>query len=164
VQNYQVILSEWGYKPDYIVFPGFLRPYSRWILEKNPNAVVFDDGIVMRFQADCATIIKTNSEPQALEHYRYANRSVIDGIERAVGVDETGRRFPIGPTIDGESDYDYDGFDPDEEEAGWEYCGCGEELSYCPDCDNQMCPMCNEGCTCDDRDSEDADLDDDRGQ
>jgi hypothetical protein len=159
VQNYQVILSEWGYKPAHIVFPGFLRPYSRWILEKNPDAVVFDDGIVMRFQADCAMVIKSNSEPQYLEHYRYAARSVVDGVERVVGVDEAGRRFPVGTPVDRDADYDYGDFDPDEE-TGWEYCDCGEELSYCPDCDNEMCPMRGEGCTCDECDYEDDDPDD----
>jgi hypothetical protein len=154
VENYQVILSEWGYRPEYIVFPGFLRPYSRWILEQNPNAVVFDDGIVMRFQADCGKIIRANSQPSWLQHYRYVKRSVVEGAEEIVGVDESGRQFAVGPSVDYDFD-EYVDFGPDE----WDLCGCGVELSYCEECDNEMCPECGRGCTCDD--DEDRDYMDD---
>jgi hypothetical protein len=36
-----------------------------------------------------------------------------------------------------------------DEEAGWDLCDCGVELSYCEDCDNEVCPECERGCTCD---------------
>jgi hypothetical protein len=151
VENYQIILSEWGYKPEYIVFPDFLRPYSRWILEGNPNAVVYDDGIVMRFQADCSKIIKANSDPSCLEHYRYAVRSVLDGQECLIGVDRTGRCFLPGDLPGHQLSDDDDTFYIQGEEEIWDGCDCEVEPSYCPDCDNEMCPWCGAGCTCDDR-------------
>lgn len=160
VENYQTILSEWGYRPEYLVFPSFLRAYARWILEKNPNAVVFDDGVVMRFQADCSAIIKANSQPSGLQHYRHAKRLVVGGSEQVVGVDESGRQFPVGPSIGYDFD-EYVDFEPDDEENGWDLCGCGVELSYCEECDNEVCPECGRGCTCDESDDQDRDFMDD---
>src|SRR5438132_78143 len=91
VENYQVILSEWGHRPEYLVFPSFLRAYARWILDKNPKAVVFDDGVAMRFKADGGAIMRANSQPSGLQHYRYAKRSQAGAVERVGGVDEMGR-------------------------------------------------------------------------
>jgi hypothetical protein len=120
VENYQVILSEWGYKPEHIVFPSFLRAYARWILEKNPNAVVFDDGIAMRFQAEGGAIMRANSQPAGLQHYRYAQRSQVGGAERVGGVDEAGRFYPIGPAVDYDYDAEYADYEHDLEEEDWE--------------------------------------------
>jgi hypothetical protein len=160
IENYQVILSEWGYRPEYVVFPSFLRAYARWIFEKNPKAVVFDDGIVMRFQADCSAIIEANTQPSGLQHYRHARRLAVGGSEQVVGVDESGRRFSVGTSIG----YDFDEyvvFEPDDEEVGWDLCGCGVELSFCEECDNEVCPECSRGCTCDESDDQDRDVMDD---
>jgi hypothetical protein len=160
IENYQTILCEWGYQPEYLVFPSFLRAYARWILGKNPNAIVFDDGIVMRFQADCDTLIKANSQPSGLQHYRYTKRLAVGASEQIVGVDETGRQFPVGPPLG----YGFDehvGFAPDDEEDGWDLCGCGVELSYCEECDNEVCPECGAGCSCDEADEAPDLMDDD---
>jgi hypothetical protein len=116
VENHQVILSEWGYRPEYLVFPSFLRAYARWILEKNPNAVVFDDGVAMRFQADGGAIMRANSQPSGLQHYRYAQRSQAGGVERVGGVDEAGRFYPIGPTATSDYHAEYVEYEPDPEE------------------------------------------------
>jgi|SRR5579885_401192 len=116
IENYQVILSEWGYRPEYLVFPSFLRAYARWILEKNPNAVVFDDGVAMRFQADGGAIMRANSQPSGPQRYRYAQRSQVGGAERVGGVDETGRFYPIGPAVDYDYDAEYAEYEPDPEE------------------------------------------------
>jgi hypothetical protein len=35
-----------------------------------------------------------------------------------------------------------------DEEVGWDLCDCGVELSYCAECDNEVCPECERGCTC----------------
>jgi hypothetical protein len=120
IENYQVILSEWGYKPEYIVFPDFLRAYARWILVTNPDAVVFDDGIVMRFQADCEVIIRGNSQPSGLQHFRCIERYGTDTGEQVRGVDEAGRIFAVGPTITHGSDAEYVEYEPTPEEAEWE--------------------------------------------
>jgi hypothetical protein len=162
VDNYCVILSEWGYTPQHIFFPNFLRPYSRWLLEKMPEAVVFDDGVVMRFQVDCGTIIKAKNASGDVEHYRYAKRTVVGGGERIVGVDEVGRQFPVGPRSDWDSDAQYASAWDDAEEEWWDLCDCGVEPSYCPDCDNEMCLECGAGCTCDGYEDEDDEDEDDR--
>jgi hypothetical protein len=126
IENYQVILSEWGYRPEYLVFPSFLRAYARWILEKNPSAVIFDDGVAMRFQADGGAIIRANSQPSGLQHYRYAQRSQAEGVERIGGVDEVGRFYPIGPTVDYDYGAEYAEYEPDPEEEERElYDGLG---------------------------------------
>jgi hypothetical protein len=42
-----------------------------------------------------------------------------------------------------------------------EFCDdCDAEYATCPDCDNEMCPACGDGCTCDDDDGYDRDDDD----
>ncbi len=153
VENYQAILSEWGYRPEYLIFPSFLRAYVRWILEKNPRAVVFDDGVVMRFQADCSAIINANSHPAGLQHYRYVQRSVVGELEQVVGVDESGRQFPVGSSI-GYGFDEYVDSEREDEQVGWDLCGCDVELSYCEECDNEICPECLEGCVCAARDEE----------
>jgi hypothetical protein len=124
IENYQVILSEWGYRPEHVVFPSFLRAYARWILEMNPKAVVFDDGIAMRFRADCGAIMRANSQPPGLQHFRYAQRSQSGGVERVGGVDEVGRFYPIGPT----ADYDYDAEYAEYESDGQDYDADPEDM------------------------------------
>jgi hypothetical protein len=116
VENYQRILSEWGYRPEYLVFPTFLRAYARWILEKNPNAVVFDDGIVMRFRVDCDALMRANIQSPGLQHYRYLQRATSEGSERVAGVDEVGRVFPIGPSEVDDYDTEFVEYEPDMEE------------------------------------------------
>src|SRR6516162_8601580 len=41
VDNYRTVLSAWGYRPQHLVFPTFLRAYAGWLLKKNPDAVEF---------------------------------------------------------------------------------------------------------------------------
>jgi hypothetical protein len=149
VENYQAVLSDWGYRPEYLVFPSFLRAYAKWILNKNPNAVVFDDGIVMRFQADCRAIIDASSQPAGLRQYRHATRSVVGGSEQVVGIDESGRQFAVGLSSNNDLDEQVDS-GPETESDGWDLCGCGVPLSYCEQCDNEVCPECGRGCTCGD--------------
>jgi hypothetical protein len=69
IENYGVILSEWGYRPVFIDFPEFLRPYTAWILKDNPDVVVFNDTVVKRFQVDCGAVIRANSTPEKLGSY-----------------------------------------------------------------------------------------------
>src|SRR5207249_5070174 len=114
IENYQVILSEWGYRPEYLVFPSFLRAYARWILDKNPKAVVFDDGVAMRFKADGGAIMRANSQPSGLQHYRYAKRSQAGAVERVGGVEEMGRFYPIGPAADYDYDAEYADYEPED--------------------------------------------------
>jgi hypothetical protein len=42
-----------------------------------------------------------------------------------------------------------------EDDPCGELCDCGVELSYCEECDNEMCPACERGCTCEDEAHED---------
>lgn len=105
----------------------------------------------MRFTADCAEIMQAHSRPPGLLHYRYAKRSVLDGKEQIVGVDEAGRQFPLGPPAADLSEYEE--WEPDDEEV-WDLCGRDVGTSYCHDCDNEVCPQCREGCTCEERDEE----------
>src|SRR5580765_3282249 len=119
IVNYQLILSEWGYHPEHVVFPNFLRPYAGWILEKNPNAVVFNDGIVMRFRANSGAIIRANSKPAGLQHFRHAERSQTGGVERVGAVDERGRFYPMGPDVvyDYKAEHVECGSDGDDDDA-----------------------------------------------
>jgi hypothetical protein len=71
VTNYQTILAEWGYKPEYIVFSERLSAGTGWILEKNPNAIIFNDGIVMRMSVDCGAIIAARQQKGKMDHYVY---------------------------------------------------------------------------------------------
>jgi|GEM_PF-3042508 len=87
VQNFQVILSKWGYRPEYIVFPNCLKPYTRWILDKNPQAIVFNDDIVIHLNKDCEETIKSMSNNNQLKHYRYVKRTNYEGIEKLIMVD-----------------------------------------------------------------------------
>jgi hypothetical protein len=42
----------------------------------------------------------------------------------------------------------------EDEEQKEGLCDCGIPLSYCPDCDNEVCFECDTGCTCVSRDEE----------
>jgi hypothetical protein len=93
VENYQIILEEWGYSPRHIVFPTFMKRVAGWILEKNPMAVVFDDGIVMRFSADCETLIKAQGASESIEKYECVKRKTIEGRQRVVVTNKHGIDF-----------------------------------------------------------------------
>jgi hypothetical protein len=90
IQNYQVILSAWGYKPDYVVFPNFLSRYTRWILDSNPKALVFNDSVVMRFQGNCNGMINSHTGGKTPSECGYVERVRIDGKEQVVQVNERG--------------------------------------------------------------------------
>lgn len=87
IKNYQIVLSEWGFKPDHVTFPETLRSYASWILEDNPRAVVFDSGIVMSARTDAGPLIKSRADlpGRDLEHYKYV-RSIERGNERCLDV------------------------------------------------------------------------------
>jgi hypothetical protein len=80
VTNYQTILREWGYKPEYIVFPKCLKAYARWIIAKNPDAVVYNDGLVMRMKTDCNSIITATRQSRQLEGYGYVKPMTVRGV------------------------------------------------------------------------------------
>lgn len=93
IQNFQVILSEWGYRPEYIVFPDCLRPYTRWILDKNPRSIVFDDDLVVYLNQDCEKIIKGIKENSQLKHYRYVKRTIHEGVEKLIAISNPFRQL-----------------------------------------------------------------------
>jgi hypothetical protein len=150
VKNYQIILAEWGWRPDYVVFPEFLRCVTPWILEENPNAVVFNDGVVMRYQVDCREVIDRAREAGRIEHSLHATRRVMGGEERLVGINQDGRcllgGLPRAASSGPDPEMREEEYDP--EEASWTFCGCEVATYYCEDCDNEVCPECHRGCTC----------------
>lgn len=109
IQNFQVILSKWGYRPEYIVFPNCLKPYTRWILEKNPQAIVFNDDIVIHLNKDCEDTIKGMGENSQLKHYRYVKRTNCEGFEKLIAVNESeqqpnkSQQFFVAPTLEHDS-------------------------------------------------------------
>lgn len=81
VENYTMMLSQWGYKPDYIVFPHFLRRFTSWI--QCQGGVAYGDGPVMRFKGDARRGIPAGAE---------AFRVLVGDGASGVVVDERGRR------------------------------------------------------------------------
>lgn len=79
VGNWQTILAERGWVPDYIVFPERLRAYTHWILKDHPNAIVFNDNVVMRSQVDCQPIIAEGLKAGGMQHFGYVYPSVRGG-------------------------------------------------------------------------------------
>jgi len=52
-------------------------------------------------------------------------------------------------------DSDFDGTEIEPADyTDWDLCDCNAELTYCPDCDNEVCVECQCGCTCDELDDE----------
>jgi hypothetical protein len=90
VEYYQGVLSEWGYQPEHITFPTFMASFAKRILQNNPKAIVFNDGIVMRFQGQVAPIIDAVSRQSQIKEYRYFQRSIEDHTERVSWVDNAG--------------------------------------------------------------------------
>ena len=57
VNNYQVILQEWGYSPAFITFPFlFKNSFTHWI--KNPKAIVFNDDLISHFELNAIEVFK----------------------------------------------------------------------------------------------------------
>jgi hypothetical protein len=62
--NYEVILKEWGYQPEYIVYPTYFLRYARWITEGsehqegNPLAIRFHDDFLDRATVDARQVIQ----------------------------------------------------------------------------------------------------------
>lgn len=58
--------------------------------------------------------------------------------------------LPINKHCDGDMEVEPNmGLEPDDEAVGWDLCECRVELAYCVACDNEICPGCDRGCTCD---------------
>lgn len=95
VGNYQVILTGWGYKPEQIVFPKRLSPYTRWILEKNPGAILFNDGIVMRMTTDCDPIIQAKKKAGNLQHSGYVKPTTSGNSRYLRIVRESKQKSPV---------------------------------------------------------------------
>lgn len=74
IQNYQVILSEWGYKPAYIVFPYCLQGFTAWILEKNERSIIFNDNIVSFYEKSNFDLYKSIAIEHNLKMFRYIER------------------------------------------------------------------------------------------
>src|SRR5262249_13107057 len=62
--NYEVILKEWGYQPEYIVYPTYFLRYARWITEGcehqegNPRAIRFHDDFVGRATVNSKDVVQ----------------------------------------------------------------------------------------------------------
>ncbi len=95
IQNYQVILSEWGYRPEFIYFPIFLQPFVKWVLDKNPKAIRFDDSAVLGFRSDCGAVLRTYGDPSQMDNYGYIKRAVVSGREIAVTTSKLGEETPL---------------------------------------------------------------------
>lgn len=89
IQNYQIILAKWGYNPEYIVFPNCFKGYTRWILDKNPYAITFNDDIVSFFGKDCEELIKTVERNEGLKHYSYVKRTDFGDSEGLMVISST---------------------------------------------------------------------------
>ncbi|MGB3308268.1 MAG: pentapeptide repeat-containing protein [Nodosilinea sp.] len=112
IQNFQIILSEWGYRPEYIVFPNYLRPYTRWILNKNPQSIVFNDDIVVHLNKDCEEIIKGMGQDSQLKHYRYVKRSNYKGIEKLIAINNPEQQLNYSQQILTTPKLEYDDYPP----------------------------------------------------
>lgn len=82
VTNYTMILRRWGYRPDHIAFPNFLRFVTKWI--QCEGGVLYDDALVMRFQGDVMASI-----PTVADDYRVMSH----GPQGPFGVDKARRRY-----------------------------------------------------------------------
>jgi len=112
IQNFQIILSKWGYRPEYIVFPNCLRPYARWILDKNPQAIVFNDDIVVHLNKDCEETIKSMSKDNQLKRYRYVKRTNYQGAEKLIAVNNPEQQPNNSQQIFTASKLEYDEYPP----------------------------------------------------
>ena len=56
IENYEIILKEWGYHPEYLVFPTYFLRYARWMTDEtkggNPGAIHFHDDFLHRAEVD----------------------------------------------------------------------------------------------------------------
>lgn len=82
ISNFQIILSEWKYQPEYVVFPKGLRNFASWILEANPRSIIFDDDIASFIDKDCKEFLETIKDDPRLLSYGYVKRAPEGGLER----------------------------------------------------------------------------------
>lgn len=112
IQNFQIILSNWGYRPEYVVFPNCLKPYTRWILDKNPQAIVFNDDIVVHLNKDCEEIIKGIGKGSQLKHCRYVKRTNYEGTEKLITVNNSEQQKDNSQQIFTVPKLEYDEYPP----------------------------------------------------
>lgn len=89
IQNYQIILTKWGYRPEYVVFPNSLRPYTKWIFEKNPYAIIFNDDVIRYSDGSCEDLISNMKDDSRLKHYRYVKVSHSRDHSEMISVDKS---------------------------------------------------------------------------
>lgn len=146
VENYQVILKEWGYNPAFLVFPELLRHSAKWVTQNNPDALVFDNAVLFFCQVDFEAILHAKCQPSRLEKCLYAKHAGPGEAGPLVWVNEKGQQWVIH-----EPDDDYDQYLKDTAEFSedcWDLCNCGDQPVFCEVCDNEYCPQCARGCTC----------------
>jgi hypothetical protein len=75
IRNYEVILSEWGYRPEYIVYPSYFLRYTSWTTDGwegeggDPSAIQVHDRFLDRAAVDSRSVVEVKVPGATLREY-----------------------------------------------------------------------------------------------
>jgi hypothetical protein len=55
IRNYEIVLRDWGYQPEFVVYPTYFARFTRWLtdeVEGNPNSIQVHDRFLNRVSID----------------------------------------------------------------------------------------------------------------